>query len=243
MAEHQPRLAVLIDADNVSPTHLGPLMAEIASLGIASVKRMYGDWTTDQLRGWKDATHLHSIQPVQQFAHTSGKNATDSALIIDAMDLLYTDRLEGFCLISSDSDFTKLASRLRESGVPVYGFGARKTPTAFVNACDRFTYFDVLDPQPTTPTATEATPPRPLAKELRGDIALVNLLREAIQARSGDDGWAHLSSVGSQTRNRASDFDPRNWGYAKLGDLVKAVGLFETKTSTSNGMLVRLKQK
>ena len=140
----QARLAVLIDADNAQPSLIERLLAEIAKYGLASVKRIYGDWTLPNLRGWKEGLAVHAIQPIQQFRYTVGKNATDSAMIIDAMDLLYTDRFDGFCLISSDSDFTRLASRIREAGLTVYGFGERKTPTAFVSACDKFIYVDVL---------------------------------------------------------------------------------------------------
>jgi hypothetical protein len=235
----EKRLAVLIDANNVSAVHLGPLLAEIANLGVPSVRRMYGDWTTTQLRGWKDAAHLHAVQPIQQFAYTQGKNSTDSALIIDAMDLLHTDRFDGFCLVSSDSDFTRLATRLRESGVIVYGFGARKTPEPFVNACDRFTFLEVLaEPEV---SKTVASPKRPTEKQLRGDAKLVGSLRRAIDAASDDNGWANLGAVGSTVRNQSPEFDPRNWGFAKLGDLVAAIGLFEVKAGSGNAKLVRNK--
>ncbi len=254
------RLAVLIDADNTTPAIVEDLLAEIAKYGIASVKRAYGDWTTPNLRGWKESLNAHAIQPMQQFAYTTGKNSTDSALIIDAMDLLYTGNLDGFCLVSSDSDFTKLASRLRESGKPVYGFGERKTPESLRAACDRFVYLDVLRSPDATPTpgrpapgrgedraepaAEPITPPtRRSGNELRGDARLVRLLREGIAASSDDDGWAHLGGVGSHVAKQAPDFDSRNWGYAKLVDLVSAIGLFEVQRVAGQGVLVREKPK
>ncbi|MGN0065355.1 MAG: NYN domain-containing protein [Nocardioides sp.] len=243
MATTEARLAVLIDADNAQPSRADALMAEIATLGTATVKRIYGDWTTDQLKGWKAAANKHAIQPMQQFAYTKGKNATDSALIIDAMDLLYSDRLDGFVLVSSDSDFTRLASRLRESAKTVYGVGERKTPEAFVAACDRFIYTDVLGLEATeagtgdddAPTAAvdSDSPERPAArvpaKQLRGDAKLVQLLRGAVASASDDEGWANLGGVGSTVAKRSPDFDSRNWGYAKLVDLVTAIGLFEVR--------------
>ncbi|WP_416955205.1 NYN domain-containing protein [Nocardioides sp. T5] len=219
-------LAVLIDADNVSYARVPALLGEVATLGRATVRRMYADWTEDKNRGWKDAANEHSIQPIQQFAYTTGKNATDSAMIIDAMDLLYTGRFDGFCLVSSDSDFTKLASRLRESGVTVYGFGERKTPQAFVKACDRFFHMDVLS-APTDDPGTPDGEQRPTAGTLRQDTKLLNLLRSAIQAGSDADGWAHLAQVGAFIAKQEPDFDSRNWKYAKLVDLVTAIGLFE----------------
>jgi hypothetical protein len=243
-----PRLAVLIDGDNTTPTIIEALLAEIAKYGRATVKRAYGDWTTPNLRGWKEAINAHAIQPMQQFAYTTGKNATDSALIIDAMDLLYSGNLDGFCLVSSDSDFTKLASRLRESGRTVYGFGESKTPNSLVAACDRFVYLGVLrsaqkaeEPDPAAPTTT--SPKRKTPSELRQDAKLVKLLRDGIDAGSDDDGWAHLGGVGSVIAQQASDFDSRNWGYAKLVDLVKAIELFEVRRPTGQGVQVREKPK
>jgi len=229
------KLAVLIDADNAQPGVSDALIAEIAKYGVATVKRVYGDWTTPNLRRWKEAANAHAIQPIQQFAYTTGKNATDSAMIIDAMDLLNTERFDGFVLVSSDSDFTRLASRLRESGVTVYGFGERKTPKAFVSACDRFVFMDVLrsgtDDQPDRPApATKLA-----AKQLRGDNALMNLIRRGIDASSDDEGWAHLGGIGSHIANQAPEFDPRNWGYTKLVDLVNAIGLFEVERQKDEG--------
>ncbi len=246
-APESTRLAVLIDGDNTTPTIIEALLAEIAKSGSATVKRADGDWTTQHLRGWKEVNNAPAIQPMQQFAYTTGKNATDSALIIDAMDLLYSGNLDGFCLVSSDSDFTKLASRLRESGKTVYGFGESKTPHSLVAACDRFVYLDVLREQTTEqPDAELTTPTRPKRKtsgELRQDARLVRLLREGIGAASDDDGWAHLGAVGSHVAKQASDFDPRNWGYAKLVDLVEAIDFFEVRRPTGQGVQVREKPR
>src|SRR3954466_13698564 len=242
------RLAVLIDGDNTTPTIIEALLAEIAKYGSATVKRAYGDWTTTNLRGWKEVINAHAIQPMQQFAYTTGKNSTDSALIIDAMDLLYTGNLDGFCLVSSDSDFTKLASRLRESGKTVYGFGEPRTPHSLVAACDKFVYLDVLrrpdkPKEPSGDDADPAGPARKSAKDLRGDAKLVKLLREGIDASSDDDGWANLGGVGSHVAKQAPDFDSRNWGYAKRVDLVTALELFEVERSDEQGVQVREKPK
>jgi hypothetical protein len=247
-AQDSTRLAVLIDGDNTTPLIIEALLAEIAKYGSATVKRAYGDWTTTNLRGWKEVINAHAIQPMQQFAYTTGKNATDSALIIDAMDLLYTGNLDGFCLVSSDSDFTKLASRLRESGKTVYGFGEPKTPHSLVAACDKFVYLDVLrrpekPKQPTEDAVTSTAPTSKSTSELRGDAKLVKLLRDGIDAASDDDGWANLGGVGSYVAKQAPDFDSRNWGYGKLVDLVAAIELFEVKRTAGQGVQVRDKPK
>lgn len=237
MVQATKLLAVLIDADNVSASKIDAVLAEVARFGTASVKRIYGDWTNTQLSTWKQAASEHVIQPVQQFANTVGKNATDSALIIDAMDLLYTRRFSGFCIVSSDSDFTRLATRIREEGVTVHGFGERRTPVAFRNACDTFTYLDVLEkPQAEPAVAPPARKPMP---ELRQDTRLVAGLRACITTASGEDGWANLSAVGSLMRKQQPDFDSRNWGYAKLSDLVKAIGLFGIEPRPTGGMQIR----
>ncbi|MDP3713421.1 MAG: NYN domain-containing protein [Mycobacteriales bacterium] len=242
------RLAVLIDGDNTTPTIIGALLGEIAKYGSATVKRAYGDWTTPNLRGWKEAINTHAIQPMQQFAYTTGKNSTDSALIIDAMDLLYTGNLDGFCLVSSDSDFTKLASRLRESGKTVYGFGEPKTPRSLVAACDKFVYLDVLriaeEPEQSTEKAAVARAPiRKSASELRTDARLLTLLRDGVGAASDDDGWANLGGVGSHVAKQEPAFDSRNWGYAKLIDLVTAIELFEVERAAGQGVRVRVRPK
>lgn len=240
MAQSNDLLAVLVDADNVSPARIGAVLTEIAQYGTASVKRVYGDWTKPNLRSWKDAAAAHVIQPIQQFDNTTGKNATDSALIIDAMDLLYTRRFQGFCIVSSDSDFTRLASRIREEGVTVYGFGERKTPEAFRNACDQFTYLEVLE-ESDTPDA-EVPRERIPGSKLRQDAKLVAQLRGAVGTAAGDNGWADLGAVGQLVRKQHPDFDSRNWGYAKLSDLVKAIGMFTVETKPS-GMRLQHKKK
>lgn len=224
-SESSARLAVLIDADNASPLIVEGLLAEVATYGTAHVKRAYGDWTGPGLRGWKEQLLAQSIQTSQQFASTTGKNATDVALVIDAMDLLYSGRFDGFCLVSSDSDFTRLAARIRESGLTVYGFGERKTPRPFVAACDKFIYLENLTASrdASVPAGTALVPaPRPPAAQLKGDTALVSLLRSAVEASSDDDGWAHLGGVGSIITKQRPDFDSRNYGYAKLSGLMAA---------------------
>ena len=221
--EHTQKLVVLIDADNAQPSIVEALLAEIAKYGTSSVRRIYGDWTGTHLKGWKEVLLMHSIQPIQQIRYTIGKNSTDTAMIIDAMDLLYTNRFDGFCIVSSDSDFTKLASRVRESGLVVYGFGERKTPDAFVSACDKFIYTEVL-----TSKDDDAQPiKKKSANQLKQDTKLVNLLRNALEASSDDSGWAHLGPVGNNLAKQAPDFDPRNYGYKKLGELIAATKLFE----------------
>ncbi len=226
------KLAVLIDADNAQPSIVEGLLAEIAKYGTANVKRIYGDWTVPGLKGWKEVLLQYSIQPIQQFRYTSGKNATDSAMIIDAMDLLYTSKFDGFCIVSSDSDFTKLASRIREAGLFVYGFGERKTPKAFVSACDKFIFTEVLRIK----DDDSETISRKTTSELKQDTKLVNLLRNSVEASSDDSDWAHLASVGSNIAKQAPEFDPRNYGYKKLGELVVATKLFQIEErSASDG--------
>jgi len=219
--ERQKSLAVLIDADNTSPSIVEPLFAEIAKYGVANVKRIYGDWTSPSLKGWKEVLLDYAIHPIQQFAYTKGKNATDSALIIDAMDLLYTNRFDGFCIVASDSDYTRLASRIREQGLVVYGFGEKKTPSPLVTACDKFIYTEILSQD------EQGVPRSPVdGRTLRGSTKLVNLLREAVDAVE-EDGWAYLGNVGQQISKQSPSFDSRNYGYTKLGELVRAIDLFD----------------
>jgi hypothetical protein len=231
MSENAARLAVLIDADNAQPSITEGLLAEVAKYGTAHVKRAYGDWTGTNLKGWKDQLLAQSIQPIQQFAYTTGKNATDSAMVIDAMDLLYSGRFDGFCLVSSDSDFTRLAARLRESGLTVYGFGERKTPKPFVAACDKFIYIENLRRQVAevaeSADAAPAATQRASAAQLKRDAGLVGQLRGAVEAASDDDGWAALGYVGTLITKQQPDFDSRSYGYGKLSDLMAATTLFE----------------
>lgn len=217
--EATDRLAVLIDADNAQASLLPELLAEVARYGTASVRRAYGDWTTQNMSGWKSQLQKHAVQPIQQFAYTTGKNATDSALIIDAMDLLHSGGFDGFCLISSDSDFTRLATRIREAGVAVYGFGEAKTPEAFVAACDRFIYTEILRPQPATqPASTQKASPK-----------LKRAIAAALDGCARDDGWAHLGTIGQYLVTNDPSFDSRNYGYKKLSDLVRAQGYLEVR--------------
>ena len=242
--EASATLALLIDGDNASPKIVAGLLAEVAKYGVASVRRIYGDWTKPNLNGWKGVLLEHSIQPIQQFAYTTGKNATDGAMIIDAMDLLNTGRFGGFCIVSSDSDFARLAARIREQGVRVYGFGERKTPRPFVTACDKFTYFDVLradgeeDAGSTTRGAAKAN-----AKKTANDPQLLATLRAAITAVSDEDGWADLGGVGSHIAKQLPEFDPRNYGFARLSELVAATGIAEMERvgDKQKRAMVRLK--
>lgn len=240
----QRRLAVLIDADNAQPGIIEGLLKEAAKYGITTVKRIYGDWTTPNLAGWKSVLLEHSIQPIQQFRYTTGKNATDSAMIIDAMDLLYTRRFNGFCLVSSDSDFTRLASRIREEGFLVYGFGEEKTPKAFVSACDKFIFTKVL----LTQEDSEASNRKQETNQLKANTKLVNLIRGALKTASDDSGWANLGSVGHYIAQQSPEFDPRNYGYEKLSELVLAIGLFDIEerfhsSNRAKGIYIRDKRK
>ncbi|MDR0553625.1 MAG: NYN domain-containing protein [Treponema sp.] len=227
MEMSQAKLAVLIDADNTQPAIIEGLMDEVAKYGVASVKRIYGDWTNNNLRSWKDRLLGHAIQPIQQFSYTSGKNATDSALIIDAMDLLYGEKLDGFCIVSSDSDFTRLAARLRESGKTVYGFGEKKTPQPFVKVCDKFIYTEILLDAQEESDEDDTKPTSKIRKEFKVDRKLLKLLRDAVDDLADESGWAYLGGVGQKITNRSSEFDPRNYGFRKLGDLFRAISQFE----------------
>ena len=207
------KLAVLIDADNDTSKIISELFEEVSRYGTATIKRAYGNWTTPQLGGWKDVLHTQAIQPIQQFSYTTGKNATDSALIIDAMDVLHTGRVDGFCLVSSDSDFTRLATRIREAGLIVYGFGKRTTPAAFQAACDKFIYTEILRAQP-----EEAKPGQEPVAELP---KLKPILLNALTATAREDGWATLAALGGQINRSHTSFDPRNYGVSKLGELIR----------------------
>ena len=269
--KNNSRLAVLIDADNARANIIEGLLAEIAKFGVASVKRIYGDWTTPNLGQWKTVLLEHSIQPIQQFRYTTGKNATDSAMIIDAMDLLYTDTFDAFCIVSSDSDFTRLASRIRESGKRVYGFGEKKTPRPFITACDRFIYTEILlvsANSETNDTDTIAdstkdsvelkTESKKLTSEnlvdvknsqpipgnkLRQDTRLMNLFRTSIAAASDENGWAYLGQVGTNIVKQAPEFDPRNYNYEKLSELAIAIGYFEINRTEQKILIKDSKKK
>ncbi|KIP89650.1 MULTISPECIES: NYN domain-containing protein [Pseudomonas] len=236
-AAHQKHLAVLIDADNAPAAIVEGLFEEIAKYGVASVKRIYGDWTLPNLGSWKKVLLDHSIQPIQQFAYTKGKNATDSSLIIDAMDLLYTRRFDGFCLVSSDSDFTRLAARIREEGLEVIGFGEHKTPKPFVSACDKFIYTellrnDVTEAENLAPAIAEPPEPKLAASDSASSETgntettppkiPVKLISKVIDDISDEEGWVFMASLGENLRKLKSDFDPRLYGFKKLTELIKA---------------------
>jgi uncharacterized protein (TIGR00288 family) len=242
------RVAVLIDCDNISHQWARAILGEIAKHGTLGIKRGYGDWTSDHLKNWRPELATYAIQPVQQFAYTVGKNSTDFALVIDAMDLLYSGSADAFCIVSSDSDFTRLAMRLRESGRRVYGIGARKTPGAFQNACDQFTYVEVLvgedapsESAPASKAAAAKTTVKKAAKKAlpvkkaanptkRSQVqTLTELLLPAVEANAKDDGWAALSAVGSYVVNTNPTFDSRNYGYSKLSTLVADLPRLEVK--------------
>ncbi len=233
-----PKLAVLIDADNAQAAVIQELLAEVSRYGTATIKRAYGDWTTSNLKSWKEVLHKMAIQPMQQFSYTSGKNSTDSSLIIDAMDVLHAGSVDGFCLVSSDSDFTRLATRIREAGLVVYGFGERKTPEPFVAACDKFIYTEILreelaDNKDTSGPALPALKPMVLA---------------ALAAAMRDDGWASLGPIGSHMTKNQPSFDPRNYGFSKLGELMRKQSYLEVKEvpmsegSTNVHLHIRLKK-
>src|SRR4051794_30233509 len=216
-----PRLAVLIDADNTSPRIADGLFEEIARMGEASVRRIYGDFSGTRLKSWADILAKHGIIPHQNFAYTTGKNASDIALVIDAIDLLHSGRFDGFCLVSSDSDFTRLAARIREQGTDVYGFGAHKTPESFRQACRRFIYTENLLPGAPTLDAERLAPP------LQPPSAAVPILRKVIAQMDSDDGSVALSSLGQRLSNLFPDFDPRTYGHKKLRELVERTGAFD----------------
>jgi hypothetical protein len=226
------RLAVLIDADNAQATVIEGLLAEVARFGEATVKRIYGDFTAPTSASWKKVLQKHAIKPVQQFAYTTGKNATDSTLIIDAMDLLYSHKFDGFCLVTSDSDFTGLAMRLKEEGLTVLGFGEQKTPEAFRNACHKFTFTEVLRPHVKDDTAVEARPPVPQkaiiapASEPPAQRIPKTFLLNALAKSSDEHGWAHLGTFGSYLTKLQPDFDPRTFGHRRLSDLVRSCSDF-----------------
>ncbi|WP_394759810.1 NYN domain-containing protein [Flavobacterium sp.] len=225
------KLAVLIDADNVPYSNVKGMMEEIAKFGTPTTKRIYADWTKPNANGWKSVLLEHAITPIQQYSYTVGKNSSDSAMIIDAMDLLYSDKVDGFCIVSSDSDFTRLAIRLRESGMKVIGIGEKKTPNSFIVACDRFIYIEVLDgavkkkaPKQTTNTTSKETK-KPVEKEIANkiDLQTIELIEATIEAIGDDDGWAFLGDVGSLIVKKKPEFDPRNYGFNKLTPMLKSL--------------------
>lgn len=240
----EKHFAVLIDADNVSNQYIKSILDEVSTLGTATYKRIYGDWTQPSMSSWKGVLLENSITPIQQYGYTTGKNATDSAMIIDAMDILYSGNVDGFCIASSDSDFTKLASRLRESGMFVLGMGEKKTPKPFISACNQFRYLEIL-----SKARTEADAAAETHKALE-EIDSLHDIKEALIAivdeLSEDDDWAPLSSVGSTLSKRRPDFDVRNYGFSKLAKLVRSLNVFEVsarKTASSSVKHIYIRNK
>ena len=238
-------IAVLIDGDNIPSDHVKEMMEEIAKYGNPTIKRIYGDWTSPHLSKWKNLLLQNAITPIQQYAYTSGKNATDSAMIIDAMDILYTEKVNGFCLVSSDSDFTKLATRLREAGMQVIGIGERKTPNPFIVACDKFIYIEIIRKQT---GKKENVHQKDTEKDSVDKITskVIKLISSTISDLSDEDGWAFLGDVGSLLQKKQPNFDSRNYGFEKLTPLIKSIGKFELEqreNTKSRHKLIFVKNK
>jgi uncharacterized LabA/DUF88 family protein len=218
------KLAVLIDGDNIPSRYIKEMMEEITKYGTPTIKRIYGDWTKPHLVKWKNVLLENAITPIQQYSYTTGKNATDSAMIIDAMDILYSDKVNGFCLVSSDSDFTKLATRLREAGMQVYGIGEKKTPDPFIVACDKFIYLEILDKNLEEDTK-DGKKTKPVVDKISPNV--IRLLKNSVSDTADDDGWAFMGDVGSLILKKQPNFDPRNYGFEKLTLLFKSLDQFE----------------
>ncbi len=255
------RLAVLIDADNVPYSYVKEMLEEITRYGTPTIKRIYGDWTQQTVSGWKSCLLVNAITPVQQYSYTYGKNSTDSAMIIDAMDILYSDNVDGFCIVSSDSDFTRLATRLREAGKRVIGIGEKKTPAPFIAACDKFIYLEILKPPAEPPKQQQKKSAQKKSKEkekekepakktdnragsdgtrksgLPADV--LRLISDSIDIVADDDGWAFLGEIGNLISKKRPDFDPRNYGFMKLSDLIKSSDAFLTDIRVTSGKNVK----
>lgn len=243
------RLAVLIDADNVPYSNIKGMLEEMAKYGTPTFKRIYADWTKPTVSGWKSVLLEYAITPVHQYSYTTGKNATDSSMIIDAMDILYSGRVDGFCIVSSDSDFTRLATRLREAGMKVFGFGEKKTPMAFISACDKFIYIEILDQEkkkgrerrPSSARSKPKSAPAPVeVPEIQPigtvNVELENMISDSIDDLADESGWAFLGDLGNLLIKKQPDFDPRNYGYKKLVLLIDSLKQFETeKRETGKG--------
>ena len=242
------KLAVLIDADNVPYSNIKEMLDEIAKYGNPTIKRIYADWTKPNAAGWKGVLLENAITPIQQYSYTTGKNSSDSAMIIDAMDLLYSEKVSGFCIVSSDSDFTRLATRLREAAMLVIGIGEKKTPRPFITACDKFIYIEILKKQAKTAdiekeSKLEKTQSSSISKV---DKEIINLIRDSIDEISDDSGWAFLGALGSFIIKKRTDFDPRNYGFQKLYPLIKSINRFEIEekeTGKNNIKHIYLKNK
>jgi len=227
MEEKENNLAVLIDGDNIPSDYLKEMMEEIAKYGNPTIKRIYGDWTKPFLARWKNLLLENAITPVQQYGYTTGKNATDSAMIIDAMDILYSKKVDGFCLVSSDSDFTRLATRLREAGMKVYGIGEKKTPDPFIVACDKFIYVEILQNRAKVESSTTSGKSSKKTQVDKITPKVVKLISSTISDLADDDGWAYLGDVGSLLQKKQPNFDARNYGFEKLTPLIDSIGKFE----------------
>jgi uncharacterized LabA/DUF88 family protein len=242
MPQSESNIALLIDADNAPASKIEAIVSEIAKYGVANIRKAYGNWKSPNLKAWEECLHEYAIRPVQQFDYTKGKNATDAAMIIDAMDLLYTQRLDAFAIVSSDCDFTPLVMRILTNGLKVYGFGEKKTPLPFVYACSTFLYLESIDQIENSEEATQnSTSVKKTGKELKQDAKLISLLRSAISSTIDDDGWSSLAEIGGHIKNQAS-FDSRNYGYAKLSSLFEAIDLFEIERK-NRAIYVRNRQK
>lgn len=237
------RIALLIDCDNVSHKSIEGVIDELSKYGKVNIRHAYGNWKSESLKGWEEKLHPHAIKPIQQFAYTVGKNATDAAMIIDAMDLLYTQNLDAFALMTSDSDFTPLVMRILSNGITVYGFGEKKTPMPFVKACSQFIYTENLEPAEEEDKAEKTGNAKKSRNELRKDTGLVKLLRTAVEQNADEDGWSHLGRIGQYISNKTS-FSPVNYGYKKLSDLIRVSDLFEMKMKDDNsGMYIKDSRK
>ncbi len=241
--DNDKRIALLIDADNVSDKYLKFILDEISNHGTPTYKRIYGDWTKPQMASWKNVLLNYSISPIQQYAYTTGKNATDSALIIDAMDILYSGSVEGFCIVSSDSDFTKLAARLRESGMYVLGMGERKTPPPFIAACEKFKYLEVLaQAAASAERAAKGEEPEENAKDtMASKKTLTEAIKAIVDESSDEDGWVYMGEVGTKLSKRYPDFDTRNYGYSKLTPFISSLKLFDIDSRNTSNPNVKMK--
>jgi uncharacterized LabA/DUF88 family protein len=244
----EDKLAVLIDADNVPFSNVKEMLEEIAKYGTPTIKRIYADWTKPTVYGWKNVLLENAITPIQQYSYTTGKNSSDSAMIIDAMDILYSEKVNGFCIVSSDSDFTRLATRLREAGMTVIGFGEKKTPQPFISACDKFIYIEILKPQihknkGATKTIAKTKKEEPISKV---ETETIRILTESVNDLADETGWTFLGNLGNYILKKKPDFDPRNYGFPKLLPLIKDTKKFEIderETGTNNVRHIYLKQK
>lgn len=246
----EDKLAVLIDADNVPYANVKEMLEEIAKNGTPTIKRIYADWTKPTVSGWKNVLLENAITPIQQYSYTTGKNSSDSAMIIDAMDILYSGKVNGFCIVSSDSDFTRLATRLREAGMTVIGFGEKKTPQPFISACDKFIYIEILKApvSENTITSSSKTTPKVKSEELisKVDAETIRILKESVNDLADDTGWTFLANLGNYILKKKPDFDPRNYGFSKLLPLIKDTKIFdidERGTGVGNIRHIYIKEK